>query len=137
MPGNRPGQEAGAAPNIQVMQGQVYAPQWFIGADVAFRVLNDSMTPHIKTGFIVFLARGKKVQDGQMGAAEVDGKTYLSRIFRDNRGFILVFDNRNFERLEVLTAEHRVSIIGPVAGWLSPSEQERIQKGDQEWRLAE
>lgn len=137
MPGNRPGQEAGAAPNIQAMQDQVYAPPWFIGADVAFRVLNDSMTPHIKTGFIVFLTRGKKVQDGQMGAAEVDGKTYLSRIFRDNRGFILVFDNRNFERLEVLTAEHRVSIIGPVAGWLSPLEQERIQKEDQEWRLAE
>lgn len=137
MPGNTPGNGAITFPNIQIMQGRVYAPPWFIGADVAFRVLDNSMTPHIKTGFIVFITRRKKVQDGQMGAAEVDGKTYLSRIFRDNRGFILVFDNRNFERLEVLTADHRVSIIGPVAGWLSPSEQERIQKEDQEWRLAE
>ncbi len=128
MTGNRPGQEAGAALNIQIMQGHIYAPPWFIGADVAFRVLDDSMTPHIKTGFIVFITRGKKVQGGQMGAVEVDGKTYLCRIFRDNRGLILVFDNRKFERLEVHTAECNASIIGPVAGWLSLSDQEKIQR---------
>lgn len=128
MPGNTTGNEVITAPNIQIMQGQIYAPPWFMGTDVAFRVLNDSMTPHIETGFIVFIARGKKVQGGQMGAAEVDGKTYLCRIFRDNRGYILVFDNRKFERMEAHTAEHRVSIIGSVSGWLSPSEQEILNR---------
>ena len=116
------------APNIVLMDGKIYAPPWIFGADVAFRVLDDSMTPHIGSGFIVFVRNGKQVQGGQMGAVEVDGKTYLCRIFRDNRGLILVFDNRKFERLEVHTAERNASTIGPVAGWLSLSDQERIQR---------
>lgn len=128
MMGNRPGQEAGAAPNIQIMRGLVYVPPWIMGAGVAFRVLNDSMLPHIKAGFIVFFSKGREVQGGQMGAADVDGETYLCRVWKDNRGFILVFDNRQYERLEVHRREHNASIIGPVAGWLSLSDQERIQR---------
>ena len=132
-----PGKGIGATPNIQSIWGKVYAPPWIAKADVAFRVLNDSMIPHIKKGFIVFFSKGREVQGGQMGAADVDGETYLCRVWKDNRGFILVFDNRKFERLEIHTADHRISIIGPVAGWLSPSEQERIQKEYKEWRLVE
>lgn len=128
MPEDSPGQGIGAAPNIQSMRGNVYAPPWIMRADVAFRVLNDSMLPHIKAGFIVFFSKGREVQGGQMGAADVDGETYLCRVWKDNRGFILVFDNRQYERLEVHRTEHNASIIGPVAGWLSLSDQERIQR---------
>ena len=73
-----------------------------------------------------------------MGAADVDGETYLCRVWKDNRGFILVFDNRQYKRLEVHRRDHNASIIGPVAGWLSLSDQcgdaARIMQGEEEQR---
>lgn len=123
------GQKERPAPNIVLMDGKIYAPPWIFGADVAFRVLDDSMTPHIGSGFIVFVRNGKQVQGGQMGAVYVDEQPYLGRIWNDRRLLILVYDNRKFERQEIHKMERRVFVVGPVAGWLSLEEQERIKRG--------
>ena len=85
--------------------------------EAAFVVLDGSMKPNFLPGCTVIVKTGRKVLDFQIGVIRAGADYILARVFHESGGQVLTFDNRDFERVRIRTAETKTAIIGPVTGW--------------------
>ena len=83
----------------------------FLRSEFTLRMEDDSMSPRILPGDLVFLRRQADIQDGETAAVEMNGPTLLRRIYRIPHAIQLIADNPAYPPM-LLPDDENIEITG-------------------------
>ena len=89
------------------------------GADYAFRVRGDSMSPTYLDGDVLFVRGQPTAEEGVAAVVLIDDSATVKRVCRTPEGLTLIADNPEYPPMKLRFDEHEhLHILGVVVGYL-------------------